>query len=47
VLDTLGLENSVARNRTLITTAMAATKLLQVEATISPLVVIEAGPDHD
>jgi len=47
VLDTLGLENSVARSRTLITAAMAATKLLEVEATISPPVVIEAEPDHD
>ena len=44
VMDTLGLENSIARSRTLITAAMAATRLLEVEETSSPPIVIEAGP---
>jgi hypothetical protein len=47
VLDTLGLENSIAGSRTLITAAMAATRLLEVEVTISPPIVIEAESDHD
>jgi hypothetical protein len=43
VVDTLGLENSVARSRTLIAAAMAATRLLEVEASGAPPIIIEAG----
>ena len=44
VLDALGLENSVARSRTLIAGALAATKLLEAEESASFSIGLE---DHD
>lgn len=43
VLDALGLENSVARSRTLIAGALAATKLLEAEELVS----FSSGPDEE
>jgi hypothetical protein len=46
VADALGLENSVARSRILITAAMAATRLLEVEDTDvrSAMLANDVGP---
>jgi hypothetical protein len=42
VLDTLQLENSVARSRTLVAAAMAATKLLEAEAAAPRPILLDA-----
>jgi hypothetical protein len=47
VLDALGLENSVARSRTLIAGALAAAKLLEAEQIESFAISIEDDGCHD
>lgn len=47
VLDALGLENSVARSRTLIAGALAATKLLEAEELASFSIELDDLGPHD
>ena len=47
VLDALGLENSVARSRTLIAGALAAAKLLEADQIESFAISIEDDGCHD
>ena len=46
VLDTLGLDNSVARSRTLIAAAQAATRLLEAGELEARLAALEAAMDE-